>query len=365
MNIAGRKTRSLLTSRLFGARPEQPGSPPGTLTQRGEGKVERPKLTIITYDEAAFEEREIALDQAAQYASVGRTLWLNVDGLGDVEVLRELGRIFEIHELILEDIVNTGQRPKVEEHDDCFFVVLKMIYGNRQRDDIEAEQVSLIVKKGVIISFQEREGDVFGMIRDRLRSAKGRVRKTGADYLAFALMDAIVDNYFVVMEQLGDQIEILESEVLEEPGTQTAGKLHALRTRTILLRRSIWPLREVVSGLMRAESKLVHKTTLAYMRDLYDHTIQVVETLETYRDMLSGMLDLYLSSVSNRMNEVMKVLTMIATLFIPLSFIAGVYGMNFQNMPELTWRWGYAGALALMAAVAATFLVFFKKKRWF
>jgi magnesium transporter len=281
-----------------------------------------------------------------------------------VELIEKIGKRFGLHPLILEDIVHTGQRPKLEDFGDHVFIALKMLYYNKQKGEIESEQISLIFGKNFVISFQERVGDIFDPIRERIRKNKGRVRKAGADYLAYALIDSIVDNYFVILEQLGEEIENAEQELAVNPTPETLQAIRTFKKETIFLRKSIWPLREVANSLERGESSLVDKSTLIYLRDVYDHTIQIIDAVESYRDMLSGMLDVYLSSISNRMNEVMKVLTIFAAIFIPLTFVAGVYGMNFSFMPELGWRWGYFGILLVMAIIAAVMIVYFKRKRW-
>jgi magnesium transporter len=240
-----------------------------------------------------------------------------------------------------------------------------MLSSEKGKDGVVSEQVSLILGSNFVISFQESPGgDVFDPVRDRIRTGKGRLRKQGPDYLAYALLDAIVDNYFLVLEKLGERVEGLEEELITEPGQQTLHEMHALKREMIYVRRSVWPLREVVSGLERVESPLIKQSTGIFLRDVYDHTIQVIDTVETYRDMLSGMLDIYLSSVSNRMNQVMKVLTIIATIFIPLTFVAGIYGMNFRFMPEIEWRWGYFVVLGIMLAIGLLMVISFKRKRW-
>ncbi len=295
--------------------------------------------------------------------------WINIDGIHEVEIIEKIGSHFGFHPLMLEDIVNTGQRPKLEDSESYIFIVLKMLYFDEKAGEINAEQVSLIIGSNFVISFQEKEGDVFNHIRERIRSAKGRIRKTGADYLAYSLLDAIVDNYFLILEKSGERIGAMEEEVVANPTPPTLQIIHHLKRDIIFLRKSVWPLREVVNGLERSESKLIKKTTRIFLRDVYDHAIQVIDTIETFRDTISGMLDIYLSSVSNKMNEVMKVLTIIATIFIPLTFIAGIYGMNFNpeasawNMPELNWRFGYFLSLVAMLTVGFVIVAYFKLKK--
>lgn len=350
--------------KFFKRRSEKAGLPPGTLVLVSEEKVEKTKISLFHYNKDQFEEKDITAEELPKYKDSSDVVWINVDGLAQPEILENIGHLFDIHTLVLEDILNTDQRPKLEEHDQYVFIVLKMIYSKKDTLDIETEQISFILKNGLVLSFQERKGDVFDIIRERIRTGKGRVRKMDADYLVYTLMDAIIDSYFIIMEQMGDHIESLEEEVIAKTGTEISVKIHDLRRKVIQLKRSIWPLREVINSLLHFGTNLIKKTTLPFIRDLYDHTIHVIETLETFRDIIAGMLDIYLSSVSNKMNEIMKVLTIIATLFIPLSFIVGLYGMNFRYMPELEWRWGYPGVWLLIIAVIAGFLGYFKYKKW-
>ena len=279
-------------------------------------------------------------------------------------IIEQVGNSFNVHPLVLEDIANTVQRPKMEDFDDYIFVVLRMLRFDEKDDETKTEQISILLGPDFVISFQEREGDVFDIIRERLRNNKGKIRKMGADYLAYSLIDAIVDNYFVILEKRGETIEEMEDKLVTNPTSETLQALHDLKREMIFLRKSVWPLREVISRLERSESPLINKSTFVYLRDVYDHTIQVMDSVDTFRDMLSGMLDIYLSSVSNRMNEVMKVLTVIATIFIPLTFIAGIYGMNFKYMPELGQAWGYPAVLILMLAIAVVMLINFRRKKW-
>lgn len=331
-----------------------------------EKKLEKVKMTIIDYDEAQFKEKEVKkVEECFPFKDKPTVTWINIDGIHNTEMIEQIGKHFEMHSLIIEDIVNTTQRPKFEDFGNYIFIVLKMLYYDEKEDQTNTEQVSLIVGSNFVISFQEKEGDIFNCIRDRIRNAKGRIRKMGADYLTYTLMDAIVDNYFIILEKFGEKIENMEEELVANPRPETSQVIHELKREMIFLRKSVWPLREVISGLQRSESSLIHKTTAIFLRDVYDHTIQVIDTVETFRDMVSGMLDIYLSSISNKMNEVMKVLTIIATIFIPLTFIAGIYGMNFKYMPELEWPLGYAMVWIIMLIIMITMLVYFKRKRWF
>ncbi|MFC1846581.1 magnesium/cobalt transporter CorA [Chloroflexota bacterium] len=351
--------------RLF-LKAKKAGLPPGTLVYSGEEKAYKPKISLIDYTEANFQESAIEnIEECFPFKDTPTITWINIDGVHDIGMIEKLGNRFELHPLIMEDIVNTQQRPKVEEADKYMFIVLRMLYFNDNDEELKSEQVSLVLGSNFVISFQESVGDVFQPIRDRIAKGKRRIRKMGADYLAYALVDAIVDNYFIVLERLGETIESIEDDLIQKPTPETLQIIHNLKREVISLRKSVWPLREVISSMDRSETPLIRKTTKIYLRDVYDHTIQVIDTIESFRDMISSMLDIYLSSVSNRMNEVMKVLTIFAAIFIPLTFIAGIYGMNFASMPELSWRWGYPAALVVMALVAAVLLFYFKRNKWF
>jgi magnesium transporter len=350
--------------RLIKRTSKKAGLPPGALVHIGEKKTDKARITIIDYDEAQFQEKDVeTIEECFPLKDKPAVTWINVDGLHQVEILEQIGGCFGFHPLVLEDILNTGQRPKMEDFGEYVFVVLKMLPSDKN-NRITGEQISIVLGPDFVVSFQEREGDVFNPIRERIRSGRGRIRKMGADYLAYALLDSVVDNYFIFLEKLGEEIEFLEEELVTNPTTETLQTIHDLKTEMVFLRKSVWPLREIISGLERGESALIQESTGIYLRDVYDHTIQVIDTVETFRDMVSGMLDIYLSSVSNRMNEVMKVLTIIATIFIPLTLIAGIYGMNFQYMPELGWRWGYPMVWLIMLVIGALMLVYFRRKRW-
>lgn len=347
------------------------GLVPGTPVFVGEKKAEEIKITIVDYDEKNFEIKEAqAVNECFPFKNTPTNTWINITGLHEVDVINELGKHFGLHPLIVEDIVNTEQRPKTDVFDDYIFLIMKMHKYNVESKEINTEQLSIILGKNFVITFQENHGDIFKPIMTRIKNNKGRIRKTGTDYLAYALMDTIVDNYFNILEDIGGEIGYIEDELVTNPTPETLHKIHFLKREMIFLRKSVWPLREIISGLEREESLLIKESTNIYLRDLYDHTIQVIDSVETFRDMISGMLEIYLSSISNRINEVMKVLTIFAAIFIPLTFIAGVYGMNFNpgksplNMPELNWYLGYPFALVLMAGVAVVLLFFFRRKKW-
>ena len=341
------------------------GQVPGTLVHIGEKKIEKIKITVIDYNEKDYsEKKDVSIEECRSYVRTQTVTWINIDGIHEADIIEIIGEQFGIHPLLLEDIMNTEQRPKMEDFEGQIFTVLKMLTYNEEAKRIESEQVSLVVGSNFVISFQEREGDVFDSIRERIKTSKGRIRKMGADYLAYSLIDAIVDQYFIILENFGEKIEALEEALIEYPTHKTSAKIHNLKRELTFLRRSVWPIRELINSLERGESKLIKKTTLPFLRDVYDHTINIIDTVEAFRDTISSMLDIYLTQVSNRMNETMKVLTVIATIFIPLTFIAGIYGMNFQFMPELGWKWAYPTVWGVIVAVGIAMVFFFKRKKW-
>ncbi|MFH7320773.1 magnesium/cobalt transporter CorA [Desulfurivibrio sp. D14AmB] len=366
LNVAG------LLSRITGSSALKAGLPPGTAVHVGERKAQEVRITIVNYDREGCRTHTAARPEecAALRGKPGIT-WINVDGLHQVELIEKVGVCFNLHPLTIEDICNTTQRPKLDLFDDHLFLVVRTQRYQPATRTLEPDQISLVLGPNFLLTFQEQSGELFAGVRQRLAGGKGRIRTMGPDYLAYALLDAVVDNYFTVLEQLGEEIENVEDEVIANPEQTTIHRIHLLKRELILLRKSVWPLREILGSLMRQdEQELIGEATNIYLRDLYDHTIQVIDTLETYRDVVAGLLDIYLSSLSNRMNEIMKVLTIFAAIFIPLTFIAGVYGMNFNpesspwNMPELHWYWGYPLALGLMAAMVVAMLIYFKRKRW-
>ena len=346
------------------------GLPPGTIVYSGEVQTARVKLTLIEYNEKEFFEKEFHdLSECLQHLKPETVRWINADGIHNTELIRALGEKFDIHPLTLEDIANTEQRPKFEDYEHYVVSIMKMLYCEKE---VQAEQLSIILlDKNTVLSFQEAEGgDAFNLIRTRLRQGKGRIRKMGADYLAYCLIDAVVDCYFTILEKIGDRLETLEEELADNPTRATLLQMYKIKREMIFVRKAVWPVRELINNIDRCENKLIKKTTRVFLRDVYDHSIRVIETVETYRDLLSGMMDIYLSSVSNRMNEIMKVLTIITTIFIPLSFIASIYGMNFNtekspyNMPELNWQYGYLLVLGIMFALALGMLFYFRKRKW-
>ncbi len=349
----------------FFTRSKKAGLAPGSLVYTGTKRKLEPRITVFDYSASKAEEKICSsVEETFTYRDTKSVTWINIDGIHNVNIIEKLGKHFNIHPLILEDIMNTNQRPKVEDMEEFLFVILRMHTHNSGADDFNTEQVSILITQNCVISLQEQEGDLFDPIRERLRTGKGKIRSMGTDYLAYTLIDTMVDNFFLVLEQIGEQTENLENEVIENPVPEVLQKLHVLKRNLLFLRKSVWPLREGITKLQRTESSLITPSTNIYLRDLYDHTIQIIDMVETMRDIITGLLDMYLSNISNKMNEVMKVLTIIATIFIPLTFIAGIYGMNFEYMPELQLRWGYFAVLGLIGVIVIGMVWFFWKKKW-
>jgi magnesium transporter len=341
------------------------GMPPGSLVYPEEPGQAPACITIIRYSDTDFVENDF--DEFAECLPLDQkegVTWINVNGVSHVKTLEKLGASFSIHPLVLEDILDVEQRPKIEDYDTYLFIVLKALRQIPEGRAIESDQVSLVLGSRYVISFHEGDSDLFAPVRERLLRGKGRIRKLGADYLAYSLIDLIVDNYFVSLETFSDKVEFLEDEVVVRPSPETLREVHRFKNDMIILRKSLWPLREVIARLERRESPLISENLSMYLKDVYDHTIIAIETVETYRDILSGMLDIYLSSMSNRLNEIMKVLTIIATIFMPLTFVTSLYGMNFKNMPELSWKYGYYEVLGVLVVIAGAMLVYFRRKRW-
>jgi len=346
------------------------GLVPGTLVHVGDLDQHPVRITLISYDADHVTERELAsADECPECKNDKTVTWINIEGVHDAAVVERVGAVFGLHPLVLEDVMNTEQRPKIEDYDDYLYIVVRMLYERAGDDEdtleIDSEQVSFIVGPNVLVTFLEDPGDVFDPVRKRIRENRGRVRKHGTDYLAYALIDVIVDNYFTVLERFGDLTEDLEQEVMGDPTIDTLHAIQQMKRAMIQVRRAIWPLRDVVSVLVRGDSSLIRKATVVFLRDIYDHVVRVVDVVETQREMLGGLMEIYLTTVSNRMNEVMKVLTVIATVFIPLTFIVGVYGMNFVNMPELHWRYGYWFTWGVMVVVVGVMVLYFRRKKWF
>jgi len=352
--------------RLIQKRSRKAGLPPGTPVHIGKPHIGVPRVNRIYYDETQIIEDEIKdVSVCSGWRETAGTTWINVEGVHDMSLLEQFGKCFALHPLVLEDIANTGQRPKVEDYDGYLYIVLRMLTLHPGTQEVVDEQVSLVLGPNFVISFQEGiEGDLFNPIRERLRAAKGRVRREGADYLVYTLIDAVVDGYFVLLEKLGERIETLDAQMLANTADEASRSIHLLKSEMIWLRKAVWPLREAISILQRAESALIRPSTAIYLKDVYDHTIAVIDTVETYRDVLSGMLDNNLSLLTTRLNEVIKMLTVISTIFIPLTFITSIYGMNFRYMPELEWRWGYPTVMLGMTIIAGILIVYFRRKKW-
>jgi len=341
------------------------GLPPETFLYTGERKVDEPYLSVVTYDkENCAYLAEATLDQSLLARKEEETIWVSVIGLQNVDLIKQVGANFNIHPLVIEDILNIDQRPKVEEYDEYLFITLKMIDWDDEKNVFTTEQVSLIIGQGFLLSFQEQEIPLFNQIQQRLQRGQARLREHSSDYLAYSILDAIIDQYFVVLESIGEHIEKMEKLVIAHPNATNTQSLYHLKQQMYFLRKAIWPLRELVNHLLHVDTKLISSFTTVYLRDVYDHIVHTIDTIETYRDILAGLLDVYLSSLTTRMNEVMKVLTIIATIFIPLTFITSIYGMNFEHMPELHWRWSYPAIWAIMLGVGIGMVVYFKRKKW-
>lgn len=346
-------------------RSKKAGLPPGTPVPTASVRSDRTVVCVVDYDGEQFTEKRIEhVDDGPSFLGRTGVTWIRVAGLADVAKLERIGKIFGLHPLIVEDIVNTDQRPKLEDYGSVLYAVVRVITYGEAQADVSTEQISLVLGSNFVLSFEERETALFDGIRERIRQGHGRIRVSGADYLVYRLIDTIVDHYFEVLEKIGDEIEMIEDRLLEGATPEDLQEIHRLRRQMIYLRKAVWPLRDVVGRQEHGESPLIHAETAIYFRDVYDHTVQAVDSIETYREMLSDILDMYLSAVNYRLNAVMKVLTVIATIFLPLSFMAGVWGMNFKFMPELLQPWGYPAALGLMFAIGLGMVWAFRKRGW-
>lgn len=341
------------------------GLPPGSLIHIGEQKTEKAGITIFQYDGSAFHEKKLKnIREYIPLKEIPAVTWIEICGIGNADTINDIGTLFELHPLVLEDIMNTEQRTKIDFYGEYIFIVMKVLSYNEEKK-IVSEQISLILGKDYLISFQEKELNLFKPLKERLKSKDCYLKSISADYIAYSLIDAIVDSYFTILEQIGEDISIVESEVVSDPGPMSLNKIHNLKRETLFLRKSVWPLRDVIYSLEKEETALVRKPTILYLRDVYDHTIRIIEHIEIIRDMLTSLLDVYLSSVSIKMNNIMKVLTIIATIFMPLTFMAGVYGMNFKYMPELEHPLGYPIVIIAMGVVGGSMILYFKLKKWF
>lgn len=349
---------------LIKKRSGKSGMPPGSLVYVGENAVEKTQISVIDFSPGGVTETTPSGWTECETSIAGDSVtWVNITGLGDTALIEQIGESLDIHPLVLEDILNTGHRPKVEDYENFIFMILKMLYSSPDDQQLTTEQVSVIFGRGYVISFQEVEGDVFEPIRKRIRSGKGRIRKSGSEYLAYTLLDAIVDNSFLVLEELGDRIEILQDRVLEKVDPQILKEIYQLKQMIVMLRKGVMPVREVAADFLRLDSDLVKPEIQPYLRDAYEHTVQVIDLLEMLRDLLSATLDTHMTMMSNRMNSTMQILTVIATIFIPLTFLVGVYGMNFEHMPELGWRYGYAAVWGLIVVLGVFMFLYFRKKK--
>ena len=341
------------------------GLPPTALVHVGEERFDPVKLSVLRYNSEGYEEKILNKpEEIVEFKGKPGITWVKVDGVHDAGIIREIGEIFHLHPLVLEDIMNTEHRPKMDEFDEYIFLVIKIIIYDEDNLKLRTEQVSLIFGDSFVITFSDSSKSLFNNVEEGIRKAKGNIREMGSDYLAFVCLDIIVDHYYVILEQLGEDIEAVEEDLVKSSSQDDLIRIHVLKRNMLLLRKSIWPLREVIGSLGRGNINLIQNSTMIYFRDVYDHTIQVIDTTETFREVVSGMLDIYLSGINNRMNEIMKVLTVIATIFIPLTFLTGIYGMNFKHFPELEWRWGFYLNLGVMGVIVGIMVIFFKLKKW-
>lgn len=357
--------RGSVVGRVLRRRGKERGAPPGTVVHTGPERTHPVRVHWLEYGPGFCNEHEaLHIDRPIRADPPPPVTWLDVDGVHDLGLLNEIAAGVRLHPLVLEDIASVGQRPKAEEYDHTLYIVVRMLTIDANAGEITDEQVSIILSEGLLVSFQEGRGDVFDQVRRRIRDGKGNLGQRGADYLAYTLIDAVVDGYFAVLESLGERIDDLEQEVVTEAPRTSVQRIHHLKRELLHMRRAVWPLRDVLNSLVRDGAGCVTAETRVFLRDAYDHTVQVMDAMETMRDIVSGLMDMYLSSVSNRMNEVMKVLTIIATVFIPLTFLVGVYGMNFDWMPELHWRWAYPVLWLIMLLIAGAMLIAFRRRHW-
>lgn len=354
-----------MTKTTSASKAKKTGLAPGTVVYVGDKAESDLFIEVFDYDKDTLEEKELSnIEEAFEYKTSQPVTWININGLNHTDAIEKIGKHYSIHPLILEDIANTQQRPKIDEYEDYLFVVLKMLYFDKD-EKLCIEHISFVLGKNYVVSFQESSGDVFDGIRERLRTGKGRVRSMGSDYLLYVLMDAAVDNYFNLIEVMGDKIEELEDTLFEKkPNDTITYEIQDLKREILKIRRAVFPLREVVNRIEKSDNPLISEKTQHYLRDLYDHIIQVSENVDIYREMIWGLMDMYMTTISNKMNEVMKVLTIMATIFIPLTFIAGIYGMNFENIPELKFKYGYHVLWGVMLVIFVGMLYYFKRRKW-
>ncbi|NTU67468.1 MAG: magnesium/cobalt transporter CorA [Chlorobiaceae bacterium] len=353
-------------AKVLKSRTKTVGQPPGSLIHVGDRQVEHPVITMIAYDDAEVTVRNLTtLDECLPFRKSRKVVWVNIDGLHDTVLIARAGELFGIEPLTLEDILHTGQRAKVEDFDRYLYLVLQMLELEGDGAAVSREQLSVILADGLVVTFQEKPGDMFDAVRQRIGNSATRLRRFGADFLAYALVDAVVDHCLTILEEIESIIDRLEEGLLDHYDREAFESIYSLKRELIILRKSVWPLREAVGSLMRDDFRVIGDTVEPYFRDVYDHIILVIDTVEVFRDIVTGMQETYLAMVNNRMNEVMKFLTMIATIFMPLSFIAGLYGMNFRYMPELAWRWGYFAVLGVMGLIFAGMVWFYRTRKWY
>jgi magnesium transporter len=357
--------------KIFKSQPKKPGAAPGTVQHIGEKRVENVEIQVYDYDAKHIEEVSIdSIEDCEPYVKSPSNTWINIQGLHDIEKLKNIWSQFDLHPLIQEDIVNTSQRAKMEQYENCVYFVMRMLWYNTDEQTVEGEQISIILGENFVLSFQESDQPIFRPVVDRLNLSKSRIRSQDTDYLAYAIIDTITDHYFSLLGALAEQMEQIEDQLLDDPDEDTFQAIHELRQKIVFCRKSVWPARDMLNSVIRNESPFIQESTKIYFRDVYDHMVQIIDNIDNYRDLILSMHDMYMSHVSNKMNEVMKVLTIIATIFIPLTFIAGIYGMNFDpsaspyNMPELSWYWGYPTAWGIMIVVGIIMVVYFKRKGW-
>ena len=351
--------------RLFG-RQIQPGAPPGTLVYNREKRTSEVSIRVMDYGPGACHiRRPKHIEETFPLRDSDTVSWIDIEGLHDTAMLARFGEHFGLHPLVLEDILNTHQRPRVEEYEDYFFLVARMLIAGKDGEPYHSEQVSFVLGKHFVATFQDLPGDVFDPVRQRVETGRGKSRRAGPDYLLYSLLDALVDNYFILLQSLADRIEAVEGKITaQQPKTQDLDDVHRLRRELVYVRRNVWPLRDAVSELNRSDSSLISDETHVYMRDLHDHLVQVIDSVENFRDVLASLQDLHLSSLSNRTNDVIRVLTIISTIFVPLTFLAGVYGMNFRYFPELTWHYGYVAFWVISAVVVAILVAYMRRRGW-
>ena len=345
---------------------DKSGLPPGSLVHVGDVLVAETRISVVDYSKENLEEQQIqSIGEIIKYKDSDTVTWVTIEGLANVEIIESIGAIFDIHQLVLEDILNTHQRPKFEEYDDHLYIVLKCLMSEDEDFSVTYEQVSILVLNNFVFVFKEKSDDLLLPVQQRIRNSKGRLRSLGADYLTYAILDTIVDKNFILIDSLDEAVTSLEESLLvSEPTQEFLYRIQALKSELITIRRYVSPVRELMAAMLRSDSELIQEKTQIYLRDVSDHAIRVIESIESYRDMLSGLLEIYISSVSNKMNEVMKVLTVFASIFIPLTFLAGIYGMNFEYMPELRWKWAYPVLWVAFITIPAVLLVYFRKKKW-